>query len=457
VLPNRAEAVVLVYAAARLGAALNPIVPIHGAREIRFILRQAESVVLVVVERFRGEDLVALAQRLRPDLPALRDVVVIGEPVAGTSDWRTLATAAPGPLPDAIDPNAILALLYTSGTTADPKGVLHSHNTLLCECRSMAKNHALDDADVLVMASPVSHISGLLFGIMLPVYVGATSVLMERWDAGRFLELVRREGGTFTAGATPFLQGVVEAWRPGVAPSLRAFPCGGADVPPDLIRRAARELGIRTGRGYGSTEFPSIVSSAGPDVPEAKRALTDGRPISPNLIELRDLDGRPVAAGEEGEIWARGPELCLGYRDSMLDADAFDARGFFRTGDLGRLDADGWLTVTGRVKDVIVRSGEKFSAKEIEDLLHAHPKVRQVAVVPVPDSTVGERACACVVPVDQTDAPSLAELAEFLTRHELSRRKLPERLEILAELPTTASGKVQKHLLRAALRAMETT
>jgi cyclohexanecarboxylate-CoA ligase len=452
VLPNRLEAVVLFYAAARLGAVFNPVAPIYGARELRFILRQAESVVLVVVDRFRGADLVGLAQRLRPDLPALREVVVIGEPTAGTTDWRALATATPGPLPDAVDPNAIQALLYTSGTTADPKGVLHSHNTLLCECRSMARNHALDHADVLVMASPVSHISGLLFGIMLPVYVGGTSVLMEHWDAERFLALVRREGGTFTAGATPFLQGVVDAWRPGVAPGLRAFPCGGADVPPELIRRAARELGIRSGRGYGSTEFPSIVSSAGPDVPEAKRALTDGRPIAPNVVELRDADGLPVATGGEGEIWARGPELFLGYRDSTLDAEAFDARGFFRTGDLGRVDADGWLTITGRVKDIIVRSGEKFSAKEIEDLLHGHPKVRQVAVVPAPDATVGERACACVVPVDPSDAPSLAELVDFLGRHELSRRKFPERLEILAELPTTASGKVQKHLLRAALK-----
>jgi cyclohexanecarboxylate-CoA ligase len=274
---------------------------------------------------------------------------------------------------------------------------------------------------------------------------------MERWDAARFLELVEREGGTFSAGATPFLQAVVDAWRPGRAPTLRAFPCGGADVPPDLIRRAQDELGIRTGRGYGSTELPSIVSSAGPDVPDARRAVTDGRPIPPNVVELRDADGRPSPAGDEGEIWARGPELFVGYRDATLDADAFDGRGFFRTGDLGRLDADGWLTITGRVKDVIVRAGEKLSAKEIEDLLHAHPKVRSVAVVPVRDTAVGERACACVVPVDPAAPPTLAELTAFLVRHELSRRKLPERLAIVEELPTTASGKVQKHLLRARL------
>jgi cyclohexanecarboxylate-CoA ligase len=445
ILPNRAEAVVLFYVAARLGAVFNPIVPIYGAREIRFILRQAESVVLVVVDRFRDVDVAALAARLRGDVPSLRDVIVVGD---GLQAWGDLGSAVPAPAV-AVDPNAVHALLYTSGTTADPKGVLHTHNTLLCECASMAANHALGEADVLVMPSPVSHISGMLFGVMLPVYLGATSVLMERWDAMRFLDLVEREGGTFSAGATPFLQGVVDAGR---SCGLRAFPCGGADVPPDLIRRAIRELGVRSGRGYGSTEFPSIVSSAGPDVPDAKRAVTDGRPIPPNVLELRDEDGRPV---EEGEVWARGPELFVGYRDPRLNDDAFDASGYFRTGDLGRLDADGYLTITGRVKDIIVRAGEKLSAKEIEELLHAHPKVRSVAVVPVADAAVGERACACVVPMDPAAPPTLDDLGAFLLRHEVSRRKLPERLVIMAELPMTASGKVQKHLLKAALAKKE--
>jgi cyclohexanecarboxylate-CoA ligase len=209
-----------------------------------------------------------------------------------------------------------------------------------------------------------------------------------------------------------------------------------------------RELGVRSGRGYGSTEFPSITSSAGPDVPEAKRAETDGAAVGPNQIELRDADGRPVALGSVGEIWARGPELCLGYRDPALDADAFDARGFFRTGDLGVLDADGYLTITGRVKDIIVRGGEKFSAKEIEDLLAEHPGVRQVAIVPAPDARVGERVCAVIVPTDPSAPPTLEELVRFLEAHELSRRKLPERLLVYDALPTTASGKIQKHVLR---------
>jgi acyl-CoA synthetase (AMP-forming)/AMP-acid ligase II len=443
-LPNRAETVVLLYAVARLGAVANPIVPIYGAREIRFILRQAESVVVVVPERLRGVDYAALVERVRPDVPSLRATFFVRE------TFPDALLVEPGLPPPAPDPDDVAVILYTSGTTADPKGVLHSHNTLLSECRCTRAYHHLGADEVLVMPSPVSHISGLLYGVLLPVVLGATSVLMERWDPDEFCALVERERGTFSAGATPFLQGAVEAAAGGRhdLSSLRLFPCGGADVPPDLIRRAVATLAVRSGRGYGSTEFPSITSSAGPDVPERKRAETDGAPVPPNRIELRDEAGRAVRPGAVGEIWARGPELCLGYRDAALDAEAFDARGFFRTGDLGMVDADGYLTITGRVKDIIVRAGEKFSAKEIEDLLFEHPKVRHVAVVPVPDTKVGERVCAVVVPADPAAPPTLPELACFLEACEVSRRKLPERLELADELPATASGKVQKHLLR---------
>jgi cyclohexanecarboxylate-CoA ligase len=452
-LPNRAEAVALFFAVNRLGAILNPIVPIYGAREIRFILQQTESACVVAADRFRGVDFAALLARLRPDIASLRAVITDAEEMFG----KEAGPVASGRWPvrqrhDGVHPNRVSVILYTSGTTAEPKGVLHSDNTLLAECFNTVRYHRLADDEVFVMPSPVSHISGLLYGIMLPVVLGGTSVLMETWDAEQFLALVERERGTYSAGATPFLQGVVES--PHLdrydLRSLRRFPCGGADVPPELIRRAMR-LGIRSGRGYGSTEFPSITSSAGPDVPDGKRAETDGAPVPPSEIVLRDADGRPVAAGSEGEIWARGPELCLGYRDPGLNREAFDANGFFRTGDLGVVDADGYLTITGRVKDIIIRRGEKFSAKEIEDLLFEHPKVRAVAVVPIPDPAVGERVCAVVVPARADDPPDLAELGQYLTSRELSRRKLPERLELVAELPTTASGKVMKHVLKERL------
>ncbi len=459
ILPNRAEAVALFYAANHLGAVVNPIVPIYGAREIRFILRQVESVAVVVPDRFRGVAFPTLIDGVVSDVPSLRERIVVGDTarkgwLVFEQLWDAEAAGMAPALPSGgIDPNAVTMILYTSGTTADPKGVLHSNNTLLCECQTTVRYHGLSADEVFVMPSPVSHIAGLLYGVMLPIVLGATSVLMETWDPEQFLALVERERGTYSAGATPFLQGVLDC--PHLerydTRSLRLFPCGGADVPPELIRRAMRCLGVRSGRGYGSTEFPSITSSAGPDVPEAKRAVTDGLPIGANEIELRDVDGRRVAVGEEGEIWAQGPELCLGYRDPALDAEAFDALGFFRTGDLGVLDGDGYLTVTGRLKDIIVRGGEKLSAKEIEDLLFEHPEVESVAVVPIPDRALGERVCAVVVPARPEAPPTLPELVRFLEEKELSRRKLPERLEIVEALPTTASGKVAKQLLKERL------
>jgi cyclohexanecarboxylate-CoA ligase len=403
-LPNGIASMVLCFATGRVGAIHNPIIPIYREREVGFIRAQADPAVFL----------------------ADADEVLGVEPAS---------TGAPA----AADPDAPRFLLYTSGSSADPKGVLHSDRTLLAECSAQAAYHRMGTDEVFVMPSPVAHVSGLLYGILLPVLLGATSVLMPAWDAGRFLELVEAEGGTFCGGATPFLQGVVD--HPDLerydVSSLRLFPCGGADVPPDLIRRAMARLGIRSGRGYGSTEFPSITSSAGPDEPADKRAETDGRPIGENQVRIRD-----------GEIQARGPELFLGYRDPALDADAFTADGWFRTGDAGVLDGDGYLTVTGRLKDIVIRQGEKISAREIEDLLGGHPKVGAVAVVAVPDDRTGERACAFVVPREPTDAPALAELCKFLVEQQLSRRKLPEQLEIVDGLPMTASGKVNKHDLR---------
>ena len=409
-LPNCVESMLLCFAADRIGAVHNPIVTIYRQREVTFIRDQAES------------------------------VMFFDEPGAVTA-LTAATTSGSQPLPQ-VDPAAPHYLLYTSGSTADPKGVLHSDVTLLAECTAQARFHGLTDDEVFVMPSPVAHISGLLYGVLLPILIGATSVLMPVWDPERFLELVQQERGTFCGGATPFLQGVVEHPRLDQydVSSLRVFPCGGADVPPELIRAAMTRLGIRSGRGYGSTEFPSVTSSAGPGEPDDKRAETDGRPIGPNRVRIVD-----------GEIQAIGPELFLGYRDATLDADAFADDGWFRTGDLGVLDDDGYLTVTGRLKDIVVRSGEKVSAREVEDLLHEHPKVRAVAVVAVSDPRTGERACACVVPRDPAAPPALEELGEHLLARGLSRRKLPEQLALVDELPMTASGKVKKHELRARL------
>lgn len=407
-LPNGIEAYALCLAADRIGAVHNPVVAIYRDREVGFIRRQASSAVFVDEP---GDELFDRDRNADP------------RPLVGTSDE---------------DPRF---LLYTSGSTADPKGVVHSDRTLMAECAAQSAYHGLGADEVFVIPSSLGHISGLLYGVLLPAWLGATSVLMGAWDPERFVDLIERERGTFSGGAPPFLQAVVDqrARRRVDLSSLRAFPCGGSDVDPELILRAIHEVGVRTGRGYGSTEFPSITSSAGPGEPDHRRARTDGRPIGANEVRVVD-----------GEIQARGPELFVGYREPSLDRYVFTRDGWFRTGDLGTVDAAGYLTVTGRLKDVIIRSGEKVSAREVEELLSRHPDVEAVAVVARPDPRHGERVCAVVVPCDPAAPPALPELCSYLREAGLSLRKLPEQLELTRALPMTAGGKVDKGALRDA-------
>lgn len=416
-LPNCAEAYVLCLAVNRLGAVHNPVVPIYRGHEVDFIRGQAHSIVFVDSP---GDELFA-------------------SPSPGTDPSPPLAAAAGDREPR--------FLLYTSGSTAEPKGVLHSDATLGAECSAQAAYHGLGARDVFVIPSSVGHISGLLYGVLLPMWLGATSVLMGAWDPARFCELVEREGGTFSGGAPQLLQGVLDTATLGAASAegsrrydlstLAVFPVGGADVDPLLISRSLSELGVRTGRGFGSTEFPSITSSAGPDEAEHRRAGTDGRPIGSNEVRIAD-----------GEIQARGAEMFVGYRDPALDADAFTDDGWFRTGDLGIVDDGGYLTVTGRLKDVIIRSGENISARELETLLGEHPAVAQVVVVPRPDPRTGERACAVVVPADPAAPPTLDGLCAYLRDAGLSIRKLPEELDVMTALPMTPAGKVDRRALR---------
>lgn len=405
-LANGVEATVLCLAAGRVGAVHNPVVTSHREREMHEIVADARSALVID----------------RPDHAVFT---------------RPSRVVAPRP---AAAPDAARFLMYTSGSTARPKGVLHSDRTLLAECRAQAEYHRIGADEVFIVPSSVAHVSGMIYGVLLPVFLGATAVMMARWDPGRFLALVEAERATFCGGAPAFLQGATD--HPDVArrdlSSLRVFPVGGADVSPDLVRRATERLGVRTGRGYGSTEFPSITSTAGPDTPEERRATTDGRPIGANEVRIRD-----------GEIEARGAELFCGYTDRSLDAEAFTDDGWFRTGDLGVVDADGYLTVTGRKKDVIIRLGEKISAREVETLLAEHPAVREVAVIAVADPRTGERACACVVPTDATAPPPLADLTRFLSDRGLSHRKLPEQVVVRDALPVTAAGKTDKSALRA--------
>jgi cyclohexanecarboxylate-CoA ligase len=459
-LPNWWEAAVLFLAAARLGAIVNPVLPVFRERELRFILRQSGASVLVIPGEYRDCDHARLIGGLRAELPALREVLVArAAPPPSMRSWEAFLATPWERAPQTadrvvagVDPDRLLLLMYTSGTTAEPKGVLHSHNTLIAEVRSLARVHALTTADRTLMPSPLTHISGVVHAILTPALLGTSAVLMQRWEAGEGLALIERRRITYMVGAPTFLQDLVshpERARHDLT-SLRLFSCGGAEVSAELIRRARAGLGCVAKRVYGSTEFPTITTTDAADTARMG-ADTEGRPIAPNRVRIV-AGGRVLPAGDEGEVQACGPECCLGYADPSLNAEAFTADHWFRTGDLGTLDAEGYLRITGRLKDIVIRKGEKLSVRELEELIARHPAVAEAAVVALPDARTGERACAAAVLRDGA-ALTLAELAAFLLAAGLAKQKLPEQLVLLDALPRTDSGKIQRAALRAALIA----
>ena len=446
-LPNWAEAAIVHHAVALLGAVSNPIIPIYRAHELRFILRQAGSRMFVVPDVFRRFDYREMAAELLAECEALEHVLVVGEPVEGMESFAAAVEGAePAAAPER-DPGEVVLLLYTSGTEANPKGVLHSHQTLAYECRSIIELYELGGEDTVFMPSPLTHITGLLYGVLLPFMLGTRVVLQDVWDPDLAVELIEREGLRFAVGATPFLYGIVNAERR--AESMRIFGCGGADVPPALIEAAERKLGIRASRLYGSTECPTVTGTP-IAAPVDRHATTDGAPIGAAEVRILDQDGAELPAGQRGELQARGPDLCLGYLDPALNERAFTEDGWFRSGDLAVGDQQGYLRIAGRAKDVILRGGENLSAKEIEDLLFEHPEVEEVAIVGYPDEVLGERSCAVVVAPRPLE---LADLVDYLRSRSVANQKLPERLLQVKSLPKTASGKVQKYRLRDELRA----
>jgi cyclohexanecarboxylate-CoA ligase len=452
-LPNWHEAVILHHAVLRLGAVSNPIVPIYRHREVGYILRQAQSRVVVVPGDFRGFDYPAMIADLRPGLPSLRHVVTARPAGPAALRFDELLQGDPGlagaAARHADDP---VLLMFTSGTTAHPKGVVHTHNTLDYECRSIIEVYGLGPDDVVFMPSPVTHITGLLYGLLMPPMLRTRVVLQDVWDAGTALRLIEQQRCSFTVAATPFLHGLVH--HPDLpsfdVSSMKVFACGGADVPPALIRQAGERLGTTATRVYGSTEFPTL-STSPPDAPPGKRAGTDGRAIGAAEYRIVDEAGAGLRAGQAGELLVRGPELFPGYLAASDNDGAFTPDGWFRTGDLAVADPDGYVSIRGRKKDIILRGGENISATEVENLLFEHPAVREAAVVAMPDPVLTERACAFVVP-EAGQVPTLPELTAFLLGQQLAKQKLPERLELVAELPKTQSGKVQKFRLRELIR-----
>jgi cyclohexanecarboxylate-CoA ligase len=439
-LPTWCSSFVLVAALARLGAVQNPILPIYRSREVGFVVRQAGTRLLVVPSAWRGFDYGAMASELAATTEGL--LVLVADRVLPAGDLADLPPAPP--------PGGVRWLFYTSGTTADPKGARHTDATIRAAAAGMAVRLALRPEDRHGLVFPFTHIGGVTW-LFASLLVGNANVITEAFDPVATPELLRREDVTLAGSGTPFHLAYLAAQRarPGerLFPSVRAFPGGGAPKPPQLHHDVKAELGgVGVVSGYGLTEAPLLTMGSVEDDDEAL-SVTEGCPLPGVDLRLVGLDGRVVAAGEEGEVRAKAPQLMLGYVDPALDAEAFDEDGWFRTGDLGRL-VPGGLVITGRLKDVIIRKGENISAKEVEDVLYGHAKVADVAVVGLADPVLGERCCAVVACRDAADPLRFDEMVAHLEGCGLMRQKFPEQLELVDALPRNPSGKVVKTALR---------
>ena len=457
-LPNWWQFTALHLAAMRIGAVSNPLMPIFRERELRFMLGLAEAKVLVMPGTFRGFDHAAMARSLRPDLPSLQHLLVVGG--EGEEAFEALHDGSRPHDPAAAralfaerrpTPDDVIEVLYTSGTTGEPKGVMHSSNTLVSNLVPYVRRLGLGAGDVVLMASPLAHQTGFMYGVMMPVMLGCTVVLQDIWNAGRAADNIRAEGVTFTMASTPFLAdltAVAEERKPDLA-SLRIFLSAGAPIPSAVARRATENLGATIVSAWGMTENGAATTTLLDDPPE-RACETDGRAVPG--IELRIVDdaGALLPPGAEGRLHLRGCSNFLGYL-KRPELYGVDAEGWFDTGDLARMDADGYIRITGRTKDVIIRGGENVPVVEVEGLIYQHPAVAEVAVVGMPDPRLGERACAFVVPRAGATV-TLADLVAFLEGHKLTRNYLPERLEVVDALPRTPSGKIQKFRLREAAK-----
>ncbi len=445
-LPTWYETTVFYHAVFHIGAMALPIIHIYGPAEVEFILRQSKARALVVPARWRNTDYLA-RYALFENIPTLEHVICVGPgtgPKVATLD-DLMARAPSGFKPVEADPNEICLLMYTSGTTSAPKGVRHTHNTLLREwSRPTYANRGL-----YLSSLPAGHYTGFGF-IMRPSLYGAPSVFMDHWDAKFAAELIQTHRIKHSGGTPIFLLTLLRvAQEYGFdLSSLESFGMGGASMTPSQIK-LADDAGFPAARVYGSTEHPTV-TSLDPQAPFEKRAFTDGQLDEGNEVRIVDENANDVPQGAEGEILTIGPELFVGYSDPELDRDSFLPGGWYRTGDIGRVDQDGFLIITDRKKDIIIRGGENISAKEVEDVLSEHPCVAEAAVTAMPDPIYGEKVCAFVIPKPGKNL-TLRDVIAHFERSGVARQKTPERLEIVTELPRTPSGKVKKFELKKLL------
>lgn len=446
-LPSRIDTVLLSMALTRLGAVQSPIIHLYRDREVGFAVRQTGAAMLVVPGVWRGYDYTDLAKRVAEGLDPAPQVLVLDD---GLPDGDP-STLPPPPVVPPGEEAPVRWIYYTSGSTADPKGVQHTDQTLMAAGRGLAYALDMSAEDVGSIAFPYAHIAGPDYLVML-LTVGMGSVIVEAFSMD-VLPFYRKHGVTMVGGSTAFYVAFLAEQRknPGdpILPTLRSMTGGGAPKPPEIHYEVQREIGGRgVVHGYGMTEVPMIANGSPHDTDE-QLANTDGKPIRGADVRIVKLDGGIAGPDEEGEVRVAGPMVMRGYTDPKLDEEAFDDDGYFRTGDLGKLRADGHVVLTGRLKDVIIRKGENVSAKEIEDLLYKHPKVEEVAVIGLPDPERGERVCAVVQVASGSDPLTFDEMVAFCREAGLMTQKIPEQLELRSEMPRASIGKIVKTKLRS--------
>ena len=446
-LPTSVEAIVLSMALSRLGVVQNPIIHLYKEREVGFALSQTGSAFFFVPGTWNGIDFIEIAENAKRQFDASATIIDLSTGLP-SGDPSTLP---PAPAGTRAGEDPIKWIYYTSGSTAEPKGVQHTDQTLIAGGWGLAKALAMSPSDVGSIAFPFSHIAGPDYLVTM-LSLGFPAVLLESFNPVAALEVFNRFGATMVGGSTAFYVAYLTEQRKDpstpILPTLRLMSGGGAAKPPNLHAEVRDEIGGRgIVHGYGMTEVPMIANGSPNDTDE-QLANTDGAPVEGAEIRIVTLDGAPALPGEEGEIRVKGPMVFRGYTNSELNHDAFDAEGWFRTGDLGIMRQDGHLSLTGRLKDVIVRKGENISAKEIEDLLSAHRKVAEVAVIGLPDAVRGEMVCAVVLPDPSSDSLTFDELVTFCKEAGLMTQKIPERLEIVEEMPRAGTGKIVKKTLK---------
>lgn len=446
-LPNCWEFIALSLACARIGAAANPVMPIFRQHELNFMLNFGESKVFVVPKQFRNFDYAQMARGMVSGLPHLRQLVVVDGDGDDSFAKVLLRDDTPPLAASGLAPDDVMLLMYTSGTTGEPKGVMHSSNTLLSNLHTCIDVMQLGGDDVVLGASPMAHLTGFGYLVMLPIILNSTTVLLDIWEPKRALQIIRDEGTTFSMAAATFVADMCLAVENGEqpAPKFRRFMCAGAPIPPIVIERAHRLMGLTVSSAWGMTEC-GVVTLTEPARALEKSGCSDGRPVGSMEVKVVDAEGHQLQPGASGDLLVRGPSLFAGYL-KRPQLNGVDAQGWCNTGDIAFIDDEGYIRISGRSKDVVIRGGENIPVVEVENLLYKHPAIALVAVVGYPDRRFGERVCAFVA-LKPGCRFTFEDMTAYLSEQQITKPYFPERLEVLEQMPQTPSGKLQKFKLR---------